>query len=153
MQKIIYHKIILNCEIHRAFEFFIVSELLEQWLTEKADVEPILGGKYELFWTPDNRNINSTLGCKITGIEEDSFIAFDWKGPVQFKSFMNDADPLTHVIITFNKLSSNPNKTIIQLFHTGWRNGEKWLKAYEYFNHAWRNALDTLMENKKRILQ
>ena len=118
MEKIIQIKIEIECEIDRAFEFFSNNELLECWLTEKAEVEPSVGGKYELFWEPENKEINSTIGCKITGIEKDKFISFDWKGPVDFKSFMNAADPLTHVIVFFSPIckpttaSSNPLMTL-----------------------------------------
>jgi uncharacterized protein YndB with AHSA1/START domain len=146
MQKIIHIKLELECNVHRAFEFFTANELLEKWLTEKADVQPHLGGKYELFWEPENKEINSTIGCKITGFEEDTFISFEWKGPVQFKSFMNTAEPLTHVIITFNNAVDNPNKTLVQLFHTGWRNDENWLEAYNFFDRAWNNALNKLKD-------
>ena len=48
MDKIIYHSIVLECSTHTAFEFFTKNELLEKWLTKEADVEPKVGGKYEL---------------------------------------------------------------------------------------------------------
>jgi len=148
MEKIIQIKIEVNCDTHRAFKFFTENDLLETWLTEKAEVEPIVGGKYELFWEPENRENNSTIGCKITGIEQDKFISFDWKGPVKFKSFMNSADPLTHVIILFSP-SKVSQKTDIYLFHTGWRNDQNWLQARDHFEKAWTNALIQLKENLK----
>ncbi|MCK4384250.1 MAG: SRPBCC domain-containing protein, partial [Candidatus Lokiarchaeota archaeon] len=95
MENIIHITIELECEVQKVFNLFTVNESLENWLTQKADIDLKLGGKYELFWDPTNKEINSTIGCKITGIEKNRFISFDWKGPVQFKSFMNVADPLT----------------------------------------------------------
>ena len=94
MENIIKIKVVMECTEQTAFDFFIKNELLEGWLTEKADVEPIIGGKYELYWEPENRENNSTIGCKITGFEKGKFISFDWKGPIQFKSFMNSSKPL-----------------------------------------------------------
>ena len=117
MVEIIQIKEEIECDVPLAYNFFIQNDLLENWLTEKADVEPKVGGKYELFWDPENRENNSTIGCKITGIEKEKFISFDWKGPIQFKHFMNSADPLTHVIAFFT--SDKPNRTTIHLFHTG----------------------------------
>jgi len=143
----------MESNIQTAFNFFIRNELLESWLTEKADVEPIVGGKYELFWETENREDNSTIGCKITGIEKNKFISFNWKGPVQFKSFMNIADPLTHVIVFFSPYSTEQNKTIVHLFHTGWRNDPEWQKARKYFENAWSNALKGLKNKiKNRVL-
>ncbi len=49
MQKIIQIEIELNCDISQAFNLFTVNEKLESWLPEKAEVEPKVGGKYELF--------------------------------------------------------------------------------------------------------
>ena len=137
MENIILIKEELDCDISTAFNLFTVNELLEGWLTDKAEVDPKVGGNYELFWEPENREINSTIGCKITGIETNKFISFNWKGPIDFQSFMNNADPLTHVIIYFSYNDIDSKKTTIHLFHTGWRKDSKWQKARNYFENAW----------------
>ncbi len=153
MEKIILIKEELDCDIKSAFSMFTVSELLETWLTEKACVEPILGGNYELFWSLENPEVDSTIGCKITGLEKNKFISFNWKGPKEFNSFMNFADPLTHVIVFFSQNDDNPDKTNIHLFHTGWRSDSDWQTAREYFQTAWSRAIQGLKEkiNKKLI--
>jgi hypothetical protein len=89
------------------------------------------------------------LGCKITGIEKDKFISFNWKGPVDFQSYMNNTDPLTHVIVFFSQDSINSKRTIVHLFHTGWRKNTKWQAARNYFEKAWLNALQRLKEKIK----
>ena len=116
IESVIFLKISLNCGMEQAFEMFTENNLLESWLTEKADVEPKIGGKFELFWDSGNPENNSTIGCKITGIETNKYISFDWKGPVQFQHFMNSADPLTHVII-FLTPSVQDKKTIIYFYN------------------------------------
>ncbi len=150
MEHIILVKEEINCDVNTAFSMFTKNELLENWLTIKADVDPKLGGKYELFWVPEHPENDSTIGCKITGIEKNKFISFDWKGPAEFKSFMNFADPLTHVIVFFSHNNNNPKKTIIHLFHTGWRKDLNWQKAREYFEKAWLKALQGLKEKIKQ---
>ena len=153
MENIILIKEELDCDISTAFNLFTVNKLLESWLTEKAEVDPKVGGNYELFWDLKNRESNSTIGCKITGIETDKFLSFDWKGPIDFQTFMNVADPLTHLIVFFSHNSSDPNKTIIRLFHTGWRKDPDWQKARNYFEKAWSKALQGLKEKiKQKIL-
>jgi len=146
MQKIIQIEIELNCDVNQAFNFFTINEKLESWLPEKAEVEPKVGGKYELFWEPQNREINSTIGCKITSIEKDKFLSFEWKGPEMFQSFMNFCDPLTHVVVVFTSSSDDPKKTTLLLFHSGWRDDPEWQKAREYFEKAWSGALTNLKE-------
>ncbi len=149
MENIILIKEKLDCDISTAFNLFTANDLLEGWLTEKAEVDPKVGGNYELFWDPKNKEINSTIGCKITGIETDKFLSFDWKGPIDFQAFMNDADPLTHVIIYFSQNDNDPYKTTIHLFHTGWRKDPDWQKARNYFEKAWSKALQGLKEKLK----
>ncbi|MFX0018440.1 MAG: SRPBCC domain-containing protein [Promethearchaeota archaeon] len=136
-----------NCDVPTAFKMFTENNLIESWLTEKADVEAKIRGKYELFWDPNNPKDNSTIGCKVTGVEPNKFISFDWKGPVQFKSFMNSADPLTHIIVFFSVNDHlNQNNTNIYLFHTGWRKTQEWQDARNFFEKAWKKAFKELKE-------
>jgi hypothetical protein len=64
--RIIHKSVRLHCDPKQAFEMFTVNKHLESWLTTKAEVEPNLGGKYELFWNPTDRENDSTVGCRIT---------------------------------------------------------------------------------------
>lgn len=97
MDKVIHKSVKLSCGPAQAFQFFTGSEHLASWLTNAAEVEPVAGGKYELFWAPDDRENDSTIGCKVLAIEENKLLVFEWKGTRQFASLMNEARPLTHV--------------------------------------------------------
>lgn len=145
MTKILHHSVRLNCDAHRAYAMFTVNELLQSWLTKLADVEPVVGGKYELFWDPEDRENNSTIGCQITALEQDRLLAFDWKGPVQYKHFMNDADPLTHVVVNFFPYETGTSPcTEVHIIHTGWRDSSEWEQARKYFERAWTNVFEEL---------
>lgn len=141
MDKIIYRTITLDCNPQKAFKLFTENQHLKKWLTQVAEVEPKVGGKYELFWNPDDRENDSTIGCKILAITPSSFLCFGWKGPKKFKHFMNNVTPLTNVTIAF---IPNPKGTEIHLLHSGWRNTADWEKARECFNKAWATALSKL---------
>ena len=149
MENIIQLRVEIDCDINIAFDMFTQNRILESWLTAKAEVEPKVGGKFELFWVPENREHDSTIDCKITGIEKNEFLSFDWKGPIQYESFMNFADPLTHVIVFFTQELKTSNKTTIHLFHTGWRNSPEWQEARDWFEKAWVNAFEVLKEKIK----
>jgi uncharacterized protein YndB with AHSA1/START domain len=145
MTKILHHSVRLNCDAHRAYEMFTINKLLQSWLTKLADVEPVVGGKYELFWDPEDKENNSTIGCKITALEQDRLLAFDWKGPVQYKHFMNNADPLTHVVVCFFPYEDGASPcTEVFMIHTGWRDSSEWEEARKHFERAWSNALEAL---------
>ena len=145
MDKIILLSAELNCNTHQAFEMFTSNELLESWLVNVADTQAFVGGKYELFWEPSDRENNSTIGCKVTAIESDRFIAFEWKSPKQFKHFANNADPLTHVTAFF---IPSQNGTYVYLLHSGWRSSDEWEKARQWQEQAWRIAFEEL---KKKV--
>ncbi|MFT5086614.1 MAG: hypothetical protein ACI906_005039 [Candidatus Latescibacterota bacterium] len=128
---------------NEAFAYFTHNEHLESWLVEVAEVEPRAMGKYELFWQPDDRENNSTIGCKVTSITPNQLLAFDWKSPKQFKAFANSADPLTHVVVAFIQ---SGDSTDIHLVHSGWRDTPEWQEAREWQEKAWRVALDRLVQ-------
>lgn len=143
MDKIIYRSISLKCNLQKAFEMFTSNKHLEIWLTQVADVEPKVGGKYELFWNPEDKENDSTIGCKILALHPSKFLSFEWKGPRQFKHFMNEVRPLTNVVIF---LIPCQECTEVHLLHTGWRDTSEWEEARQYFVKAWTIALSELQK-------
>ena len=104
---------------------FTVNRLLEQWLVKPyggghAEIHPCVGGRYELFWDKNSRKKNSTFGCKVTAVDPGKFLSFEWKGSGEFASFMNSADPLTHVVVFFIPAGTfDLPVTEVHLVHTG----------------------------------
>lgn len=144
MNKIIAQKARLHCSLERAFAMFIDNEQIQTWLTRIADVEPEVGGRYELFWDPDDPEQDGTRGCKITAIEPEALLAFEWKGPRQF-DFMNEVDPLTHVAVFFAPCNEVLTPcTDIYLLHTGWGTTKDWDEARRYCARAWEDAFARL---------
>jgi uncharacterized protein YndB with AHSA1/START domain len=141
MDKVIYYSTRLKCNPQRAFEMFTLNEHLEKWLAQLADVDPKVGGKYELFWNPEDRENDSTIGCKILAISPNQFISFEWKGPKQFKHFMNDVRPLTNVTVSFVPSSEG---TEVHLLHTGWGDTPEWEEARQWFVKNWAAVLSEL---------
>lgn len=131
----------LTSSPREAFAYFIRPELLTAWLTPAAEVDPRVGGRYELFWRPDDREVDSTIGCRITALAEGQLIAFQWRSPRQFRSFANTADPLTHAVVTFH---GTPTGTRVHLVHTGWRSSPEWDEARRWQERAWEVAFQAL---------
>lgn len=132
----------------RAFELFTNNAEVEAWLIKPysamghAEIEPVVGGKYELFWKPEDKENDSTIGCHITALSKGEFLSFDWKGPTEFKSFMNTADPLTDVTVFF--IPDANSMTQVHLIHSGWGSSSQWEEAREYFEKAWTSAFEQL---------
>jgi uncharacterized protein YndB with AHSA1/START domain len=143
MDSIIHASVSLQCDVGHAFELFTNSRLLESWLTEVAEVEPVEGGKYELFWQPADRQNDSTIGCRITAFEHDTFLSFEWKSAKQYKHFANAADPLTHVVVFF---IPRGECTQVHVVHSGWRSSQEWEEARKWQERAWAISLDRLRQ-------
>jgi uncharacterized protein YndB with AHSA1/START domain len=141
----------MNCPVEEAFRQFSDGAQLSRWLASSAEVEPFVGGKYELFWDVESRERNSTLGCKVTAIEPNKFIAFNWKGPEAFRRFMNTAEPLTHVVVFFIPQTPQPSpSTEVHLVHSGWGSTPEWDEARRWFEDAWRGAFEALSQQSNR---
>ena len=152
MDKIIHRSASLRCDTQKAFEMFTQNKHLEKWLTQKADVEPRIGGKYELFWNPKDRENDSTMGCKILAVHPNKFLSFEWKGPKQFKHFMNEVRPLTNVVVFFIPCQEH---TEVHILHTGWRETPEWEEARQWFDNAWVMSLSELqryIERQNKLL-
>lgn len=141
MDRVIHCSAELSCPMPRAFAYFTRNDLLQTWLATAADVQPEVAGKYELFWDPSDRENDSTLGCKVTAIAPEIFVAFEWKSPKQFKALANSADPLTHVVVTF---TPSQHGTRVDLVHSGWRSSAKWQAAADWQYQAWQHAFTNL---------
>ncbi|MGA9534192.1 MAG: SRPBCC domain-containing protein [Anaerolineales bacterium] len=144
MEAVIHQTAQLDCSPAEAFRYFTENEKLETFFSVEADVDPRIGGKYELSWDPDHKPNDSTVGCQITALEEGRLLAFDWKGPTEFASIMNESDPLTHVVLFFYPDPSGGCQ--VHLVHSGWRKGEDWMAARQYFDSAWSMVLGALKQ-------
>lgn len=136
--------------IEQVFEAWLKPDLLERWLTRKANVQPAVGGAYELFWDPEHPDQNSTRGCRITDLVPNSEISFNWKGPEEFADLMGDR---TQVIV---RLEAREGGTFLRFVHTGWGSGARWEKARQWQAEAWKEALENLknmLENTGRFLK
>lgn len=143
MDKLIQQSVFLPCSPEIAFQMFTVNRHLEQWLTQEADVEPVAGGKYELFWAPNDKENDSTIGCKVLAVEPNKLLSFEWKGTRKLKHVMNEVRPLTHVMVFFLPQAEG---TEIHLLHTGWRDTPEWEEAKQFFTMAWNMSFQSLQK-------
>jgi len=143
-------QILIENPIDQVFEAWIKPELLERWLTRKAIVKPSVGGPYELFWDPERPEHNSTLGCRITDIVENSELSFNWRGPEEYEKVMGDKTQV------FVRLEPREGGTLLRFVHTGWGSGTQWEEARSWQAEAWKEAIENLknmLENTDKFRQ
>ena len=133
----------LACDATEAYRLFTDSAALQSWLAPVAEVEAVVGGKFELYWDPADRSDNHTAGCRITALTPGELVAFDWRGPSQFREAMNEIDPLTHVVVSFTPVGTGVH---VHLVHSGWRHTPDAQEARAWFERAWTMAFQQLVE-------
>lgn len=143
-------QIVIENPADRVFDAWLNPNLLERWLTHKANVEKKVGGAYELFWDEHDPEKDCTRGCRITDLVANREISFSWKGPQQFADLMGDK---TQVFI---RLEPHDGGTLLRFIHTGWGAGPRWDAARQWQADAWKEAIENLknmLENTERFLQ
>jgi uncharacterized protein YndB with AHSA1/START domain len=126
-----------------------VAEVWKAWTTEKgvvtffapkAAVELAVGGKYEMYFAPKQpRGQKGGEGNTILSFSPEEMLSFTWNAPPSLPEVRKER---TWVVLTFKPLEAG--KTQISLIHLGWKIGEEWQKALQYFDKAWEVVLGRL---------
>jgi uncharacterized protein YndB with AHSA1/START domain len=131
----------INASLNSIWEAWTNSDLLTEWFSPEANIEPKVKGSFELFFDPTNHDHQSTKGCVITFIKPMEEISFTWKGPNHFAEIMNNPSSLTLVNVLFLK---DANNVLIKLSHSGWGSTDKWDKAKSWHQEQWQIVLKDL---------
>jgi uncharacterized protein YndB with AHSA1/START domain len=117
------------------------SKQITKWFVPEANIEPWIGGAFELFFDPSNHEKESTKGCIFTSIEDKKKLEFTWKGPRQFAHFMNNPSSLTIVEVLFKGINGTTHLTVN---HRGWHDDTAWKQVQEWLLRAWNAVLVVL---------
>lgn len=132
----------LSANVETVWRAWTASDQVAQWFAPAAEVEARVGGKYEVYFYPANRDIMSTKGCTVLELERPKRLAFNWKGPDQFTETMNVPGRLTVVEVTLR--TGGGDGTTVVLLHRGWGEGEAWETARQWHERAWDDVLASL---------
>ena len=127
--------------LDRVWDAWTKSDQITKWFSPDARVNAKVGGPFELFFDPRDHGHQCTKGCVFTLIEPQKELRFTWKGPDQFAELMNKLASLTSVRVAFH---SEKESTRVVVEHSGWGEGEDWVQARDWHQHAWEEALECL---------
>jgi uncharacterized protein YndB with AHSA1/START domain len=134
----------IGAPLERVWQALVDPAQAGTWFAAKANIDPELGGAYELFWRPGTPESQSTIGCRITAIAPCRYLAFTWRGPDELGALMNEGDPPpppTHVTITVSPSAAGAD---LRVRHVGFGDGEGWSGAVAWHHRAWTAVLDNL---------
>jgi uncharacterized protein YndB with AHSA1/START domain len=134
----------INADITLVWKAWTESDRIIKWFAPAADIEPRENGKFELYFSPENKETMSTKGCKILNYREPTLLEFEWKGPDPFVEIMNEESDLTTVAVEFEPYNE---ETKVILIHKGWKDTEEYSQAREWHVQAWEQMLKSLKSN------
>ncbi|MCH1642860.1 SRPBCC domain-containing protein [Paenibacillus timonensis] len=135
-------EIAIGADLELVWRAWLEERRITLWFAPLANVEPRVGGKFELFFDPSNPERMGTKGCTIRELEEQRLLVFEWKGPDDFAEWMNREGELTVVRVEF--APAGPGKTNLKLTHSGWGTSPGWSEAKEWHVAAWNQVLGSL---------
>lgn len=118
------------------------SERAAKWFSPIANIEPKVGGSFELFFDPSDMNHMTTKGCKFLELIPLEELSFNWKGPDDFAEVMNK-EPLTIINVSFIE---DDTSVRVKLSHSGWKTSQEWDAARAWHEIAWKQVLNSLKD-------
>jgi uncharacterized protein YndB with AHSA1/START domain len=138
--KVIEKEIIVDAPISDVWSAWTTNNGVRTFFAPDSKVCLEVGGPYELYFIPDAPNGNrGSESMKILSFDPERLISFEWNNPPSLAEIRGEK---TWVVVYFEALS--PERTRVQMHHLGWREGEIWSKAFEYFVNAWDIVLSRL---------
>src|SRR6266566_4538841 len=132
--KVIRKETITTAILQDAWKAWTTIEGVTSFLVPKASIEPVVGGRYELFSSLKSpKGFQGTEGCKILALEAQKHLAFELIAPPQFP---NVRRLHTRVDITFGEVAKG-GVLKLDLVHSGFLEGEEWDEFFDFSNWNW----------------
>jgi hypothetical protein len=132
--KIIRKQAITTAALDDAWKAWTTVEGVTSFFVPKAIVEPVVGGRYELFSSlKAPKGFQGTEGCKVLNFESLKHLAFEFIAPPQFP---NVRRLRTRVDVMFDQVVKG-GVVKIDLVHSGFLEGEEWDEFFEFSNWNW----------------
>jgi uncharacterized protein YndB with AHSA1/START domain len=132
--KVIRKETITTATVEDAWKAWTSVEGVTGFFVPKANIEPVVGGRYELFSSlKAPKGFQGTEGCKVLTIEPLKRLAFEFIAPPQFP---NVRRLRTRVDVTFGEVAKG-GVVKLDLVNSGFLEGEEWDEFFEFSNWNW----------------
>jgi hypothetical protein len=117
-----------------AWKAWTSSEGVMTFFVPKANIEPVVGGRYELLsGLKAPKGFQGTEGCKLLSLEPLKHLAFEFIAPPQFpnaRRLPTRVDVMIDQVVKGGALK-------VDLVHSGFMEGEEWDEFFEFSNWNW----------------
>ncbi len=127
----------INCSLDKLWQAWTTEQGVKSFFAPDCDIELKVNGKYEIFFDTDAEyGLKGSEGMKILSIQDKRMLAFTWNAPPSMPTIRAQR---THVILYFSEISHERCK--LHLINDGYGDSDDWIKAFKYFENAWRNIV------------
>ncbi len=127
-------EVVTTATLEDAWKAWTTVEGLTSFFVPKANIEPVVDGRYELFSTlKAPKGFQGTEGCRVLAVEPLKHLAFEFIAPPQFP---NVRRLRTRIDLTFGQVSTR-GVVQLHLVHSGFLEGEEWDEFFEFSNWNW----------------
>ncbi len=139
--EIIRKEAVTTATLEDAWKAWTTVEGVTSFFVPKANIDPAVGGRYELFSTlKAPKGFQGTEGCKVLALEPQKHLAFEFIAPPQFP---NVRRLRTRVDVSFGQVAKG-GVVRLDLVHSGFLEGEEWDEFFEFSNWNWDLVLGRL---------
>lgn len=140
--KVIRKEAVVETSLAGVWEAWTTSAGAQTFFAPAARVELAIGGMYELYFAPEKpAGSRGSEGCTVLSFLPRRMLSFSWNAPPHLPGVRQER---TWVVVTFEPLETGQVK--VSLTHLGWKEGEEWEKAFQYFTRAWDVVLERLRQ-------
>lgn len=133
-------KLVVKVSLDDAWAAWTTNEGARKFLSDHTDVEPVLGGKYEVLFLPRNpEGLRGCEGCRVQSIVPKKLLRITWNPPPHLE--LRASGLRTLVTLRFTEV--RPGEVALQFSQTGFGDGPEWYRVFAYFS---RGTWDTLFQ-------
>ena len=135
--RIIHEIVIIESDIESVWEAWTTKEGICSFFAKDCDVDITPGGKYEIYFEPDEEpGKRGAEGTIVMAFQRPFMFSFTWNAPPHLPEVR---EHFTHVLLNLETVDENKTRLIFR--HNGWGEGGQWDDAFHYFEHAWKNIV------------
>jgi uncharacterized protein YndB with AHSA1/START domain len=138
--RVIRKEVTVSASLEAVWDAWTTNEGAETWFAPKTNIDPTVGGHYEIFFFPDKPyGWRGGEGLRVHSLIPMKSLAVTWSAPWEFGVLRSLR---TIVFLRFEELG--PKKVKVHFTQLGWGEGEQWDKVFDYFTEAWDIVLGRL---------